>query len=88
MQRNENGTLPAYAWPGGYPIYYLFADGEVCCPDCANGENGSQAHEDRDGDHDWLLVGQQVHYEGETLACVHCNRQIESAYGNPNEENK
>jgi hypothetical protein len=38
-QRDDNGNLPAYAWPGGYPLYYLCADNGVLCPQCANMES-------------------------------------------------
>jgi hypothetical protein len=31
----DNGKLDAYAWPGGYPIYYLDRRGDVLCPKCA-----------------------------------------------------
>lgn len=31
----------AYAWPGGYPIYYVTRDGGVLCPDCVR-KNWSQ----------------------------------------------
>lgn len=91
LPRNDDGTLPAFAWPGGYPIYYLFADGEVCCPDCANGQNGSEAtilegagmfEVNRTGlDPGWTIVASDVHWEGDALQCAHCNAQIESAYG-------
>ncbi len=79
LQRDESGKLPAFAWPGGYPIYYLADDGEALCPDCAN---LPEAHEGGDGD-GWRLEGQGVHWEGEPLSCAHCNREIESAYGVP-----
>lgn len=29
---------PKYAWPGGYPIYYLDRESNVLCADCANRE--------------------------------------------------
>lgn len=31
--RDENGKLPAYAWPGGYPIFYIASDNGVLCPE-------------------------------------------------------
>lgn len=89
LSRDENGTLPSYAWPGGYPIYYTFKDGGICCPDCANGKNGSEAKEGHDGsneDDQWQIVSQDVHWEGEPMICDHCGKQIESAYGNPENE--
>jgi hypothetical protein len=38
-ERDENGNLPAFAWPGGYPIFYLCADNGILCPQCANKES-------------------------------------------------
>src|SRR5437899_2447381 len=35
--RQSDGTLPAYAWPGGYPIVYMAKDNGILCPKCANG---------------------------------------------------
>jgi hypothetical protein len=29
------GSLDAYAWPGGYPVYYLDKNNDVLCPKCA-----------------------------------------------------
>jgi hypothetical protein len=93
FDRNEDGTLPAHAWPGGYPIAYLAADGGTICPDCANGRNGSLAYEARldperaqSLDHDWMLVDQYIHWEGPPEYCVHCGACIESAYGDPDDD--
>jgi hypothetical protein len=36
LELDNNGELPAYAWPGGYAIYYLDRDNSVVCPSCAN----------------------------------------------------
>lgn len=83
LREDNNGKLPAYAWPGGYPLFYLFADGGLCCPDCANGRNGSEAQTDDPDDKQWHIVACDVHWEGEPIICDHCNGEIESAYGNP-----
>jgi len=83
LQRNDNGKFPAYAWPGGYPIIYVCADGGVLCPDCANGENGSEASESSDAPSDWRMEGTDIHWEGAPELCDHCGAIIESAYGEP-----
>lgn len=75
--------LPAYAWPGGYPIYYVFADGETWCSKCVNRnaqEIDQARHDKRDS---WHLAGFDVNYEDESLYCGNCNAKIESAYGEP-----
>lgn len=72
-QFTADGTLPAYAWPGGYQIIYLTRDGEVVCPECANREV-DQAQE---------VIAGDIFYEGPPEFCADCNREIESAYGDP-----
>lgn len=86
LHREDNGKLPAYVWPGGYPIVYTCADGGCLCPACANRENGSEASEDKDAPADWRLIAADIHYEGEPITCDHCGAEIESAYGDPNKE--
>jgi len=85
LPRNYDGTLQAYAWPGGYPIYYLAADNGVLCPACAN-EN-IVLHELADpecpDDDQWRIVAAGVHWEGEPIVCENCNEGIDSAYGPP-----
>jgi hypothetical protein len=76
--------LEAYAWPGGYPLFHLVADGGILCagPQCANGPE-SRAD---DAAEDWRVIASDVHWEGEPLHCDHCGRSIESAYGVPEGE--
>ena len=73
-----------YAWPGGYPQYMLMADGEVLCAKCARSEyrsfSRSTHHKD---DKSWQAVAVCIHFEGEPLICAHCNAEIKSAYGVP-----
>lgn len=33
---DKDGELPRFAWPGGYPLYYLAGDWAVVCAVCAN----------------------------------------------------
>ena len=73
-----NDTLPTYAWPGGYPLFYLAADCGVLCAKCANAYVP-----ERDNPEQLEPVAYDVHYEGEPLICEHCNAEIESAYGMP-----
>jgi hypothetical protein len=73
--RLENGKLPAYAFPGGYPIFYLAADNGVLCPDCANAYTP-----DRDNERQLKPVECDINYEDDSLYCEHCNKRIESAY--------
>lgn len=81
IERDSSGKLPAFAWPGGYPIIYVMDDEEVLCPDCAN-DPSNPVHEGGLAD-GWRIEGSCVHWEGEPLICAHCNGPVESAYGVP-----
>jgi hypothetical protein len=72
--------LPEFAWPGGYPVFYIFRDGGVCCPDCANA-NIIAIDEERNNSHGgWALGAFDVNYEDTDLNCDHCEKAIPAAY--------
>lgn len=79
-QRDESGNYPAYAWLGGYPLYYLCQDGGILCAgaECANGPESKTADE---YDPQWHIIATDVHWKGESMVCDHCGGAIESAYG-------
>lgn len=141
------GLLPAYAWPGGYPIIYLDGNNKVLCATCATKEidepcsscegigreygNSYQSNdcifcdglkelftpngltslgpcpacletgkhtafytctycegsgkENQPTDKDYPQAF-DVFHEGPSEFCAICNVEIESAYGDPNEE--
>ena len=79
----ENGELQAYAWPGGYPVFYVTADGGVLCPTCASCKEVRQAVIECPDDDQWRVVAADVNYEDDALFCDNCNERIESAYGDP-----
>ena len=72
-----------YAWPGGYPLYFIAADGEPLCHTCVK-RNFKQViyetYRPRAGDM-FRVIGQEINYEDEHLHCAHCEEQIQSAYG-------
>ena len=67
--RLEDGSLPAYAWPGGYQMFYLDEGNCVLCPDCAN----------KDGYAD-EVVAYDINWEDDNLYCDDCSKQIEASY--------
>lgn len=70
-----------YAWPGGYPMFLVMADGEAVCMDCAKKEFKLIAAANRDRiQKDWEPVGVDINWEDAHLHCAHCNDRIESAY--------
>lgn len=77
--------LPTFAWPGGYPIYCVFADGGVICPKCANenidlidqANRGGRCCNSHGG---WAVDASDVNYEDTDLHCDHCHEPIPAAY--------
>lgn len=77
--------LDSFAWPGGYPMFYIFADGGCICPKCANANIEQIDADIRVGGHrnshgGWAINAADVNYEDPDLACDHCGERIESAY--------
>ena len=77
--------LPAFAWPGGYPLFYLFTDGGCLCPDCANRNVANIDADIRGGRRwnshgGWAICGADVNYEDANLTCDHCHKLIGAAY--------
>lgn len=71
LQRFEDGTLPAFAFPGGYPLLYLTQAGLTVCPECANDT------EKGEGD---PVVAADANWEDPLLYCDDCGERIPSAY--------
>lgn len=78
ITRTHTGRLPAYAFPGGYPILYHSRINSTLCPHCAN-----RADADPDELPAWRPTFWSIHYEGLSAYCDDCGREIESAYGEP-----
>jgi hypothetical protein len=77
LRDENNGELPAWAWPGGYPIFYVVEDGGCLCPKCSN---LSDVDYTDPYDKQWHIVGSDINYEYASLYCDHCGERIESAY--------
>ncbi len=79
IPRDDAGKLVSYAWPGGYPVFYVVADSGVLCPDCAR----MAEHENLSGwqeDPQWNIIAADINYEATDLYCDHCGKRIPSAY--------
>ena len=81
LPTNNDGTLASYAWPGGYPIFYLDSETSVLCPNCAN-----KSHQDPDEVPQFKPIAADVNYDDPELYCDHCSCRIESAYAEDDAE--
>mgnify|MGYP003660584300 CR=1 FL=1 len=71
----------AYAWPGGYPLYFITRDGAALSFEAAK-ENSQLIKESicDDCDDGWQVVACDVNWEDNELICDHTGKKIESAY--------
>lgn len=100
MSIHGHSQLPAFAWPGGYPLAYLVRtavrfrsgrlvriDERLACPHCARLVSGQRYGMEPS---DTLeSIRPDVYWEGPPLECElqfeGCAEHIESAYGEPDE---
>lgn len=73
-----------YAWPGGYPKYFVTDDGQAMSFDSVKKNYrlvlDSVKHGNNDG---WRVVDVDINWEDDHLICCHSGEIIESAYGSP-----
>lgn len=76
-----------YAWPGGYPMYFITADGAALSWKAAKDCRGEivRAIANKDTRSGWCIVGVDINYEDESLYCDHTGEKIPSAYGDDDE---
>lgn len=71
-----------YAWPGGYPLYFITSDGAALSFGAAREERRnileSILHQLNDG---WRVVAMDINHEDQDLYCSHSGEKIQSAYG-------
>lgn len=71
--KDDKGQLPSFAWPGGYPIFYMDGDNCILCPKCANKfANDEQVN--------FRPVAFDINWEDPSMICEQCNERIPSAY--------
>lgn len=71
-----------YAWPGGYPKYFLTADGEAMSFEAVKQEWKQivYAHLQNNRRDLWYIEAVGINWEDETMICCHTNAAIECAY--------
>ena len=70
-----------YAWPGGYPTFFLMSDGAAICHDCARDNFRDIVEAIKSHSHNgWRVEGHAINFEDAWLTCDDCGAFIESAY--------
>ncbi len=72
----------AFAWPGGYPLFFITDDGAALSFDAVRENLRSVLWSIRHGVNDgWRVIGCDVNWEDASLYCEHTGEKIPSAYG-------
>ena len=66
-----------YAWPGGYPLYFITMDGAAFSFDTMRERFREEAS---------AVAGVQVNYEDAALYCDYTGERIPSAYAEPEDQ--
>jgi hypothetical protein len=74
-----------FTFPGCYPLYFIASDGEAISFESAREQFRQIAQTIQDGDRHsgWRIVAVDINYEDADLYCAHSGQRIESAYGEP-----
>lgn len=76
-----------YAWPGGYPCYFITADGAALSFKAArdNRRNILEAIRDNDSRSGWKVEALAINWEDDSLFCDDTGELIPAAYGEDSE---
>lgn len=77
-----------YAFPGGYPRYFITHDGEALSFAAVTEEKLQVEEAINTGDKSsgWYVIGCDINWEDTNLFCAHTNKKIESAYGDQDKQ--
>lgn len=71
-----------WAWPGGYPLYFIANDGGALSFAAVRANWRRVCHSVRHKMNDgWRVIGCEINHEDNDLYCAHTNEKIPSAYG-------
>lgn len=78
-----------FAWPGGYPLFFIMSDMEAMCFACARKEYRLISRAIRDNSNDgWRVVGCDINYEDPDCRCCHCGELVDPAYADAAEDDE
>ena len=70
-----------YAWPGGYPRFFITSDGSALSFHAAHAEKDQIIDSiDSNSNDGWRIVACDINWEDAALFCDHSGKRIESAY--------
>jgi hypothetical protein len=87
-QFNKDLEAGPYAFPGGYPRFFITADGEALSFESARKNQALilEAIQSNDATGGWKVIGCDINWEDQHLRCADTNKPIESAYGDSDKQ--
>jgi hypothetical protein len=83
----KNIIREPYAWPGGYAKQMVMTDGECLCAECVKDNYRLILQATRDKDRSgWQAYAAEIHWEGPSMQCANCNKELPSEYGDPEDQ--
>lgn len=81
IEQFKDDLSQPYAWPGGYPRYFITSDGAALSFKAAE-DNQTLIIDaiDNKSNDGWQVVGCDINWEDSSLYCDHTGERIESAY--------
>ena len=71
----------AYAFPGGYPLFFVTNDGAALCFEAAKENRKLIAESIKEKSTDgWQVIACIINWEDDQLHCDHTGQKIDSAY--------
>ena len=77
MLDTQPTVVAGYSSVGGYPLFYMTADGGVLSPKSVQENLDLCCEED---DPQWFVIAHEANYENNELTCDHSGEAIETAY--------
>jgi hypothetical protein len=80
----------SYAWPGGYPLYFVTSDGAALSPAGAKANRRDILEALRDGDtrSGFHVCALEINWEDRDLVCDATNEPIPAAYGDDDSDDE
>lgn len=86
VEQFDEALKEPYAWPGGYPRFFITSDGAALSYKAAQEEADQIRESIREKSSDgWRVVAVDINWEDTDLYCDHTGDKIECAYGNDEE---
>lgn len=81
INKLKHAIRTKYAWPGGYALVLLLADGSLLCTTCGKSEFKLILEDTKYGGCDgWAFADIFINWEDKDCYCDHCSNRLPAEY--------